>query len=141
LGAARFHSGDEREEAVRRGAGHDLADARRLQFTKTADEVLLIDFVPEFGGAAQMLAIHARGGGKLARVESRAGDLFFGERGEVFEMACVASLQQRIGEHLAERGREVQGETRASARRLQRREHVEQRQVDFGDGFVEPVFF
>ncbi len=55
-------------------------------------------------------------------------------------MARIARLQERVGEHLAERGREVQGKSRFRARRVQGREDLKQRQVDFGDGFVEPVF-
>ena len=93
LRAACCRGGDERQEAVRRTAGDQLDSARRLQRAKSADEIVLIDFMPESLGRAQILVVHARRVVKLRQLAEGAVNLFLGEGEQVFEVARVARLQ------------------------------------------------
>ena len=56
-------------------------------------------------------------------------------------MMHVAILQQRVGEHLAERRRQPQRDARPHAVHHAAFEDLQERQVGFADGFKEPVFF
>ena len=56
-------------------------------------------------------------------------------------MARVTVLQQRIGEHLAERRRDIHREARLSTGLVQRLKNENQRKIDLGDRLVKPVFF
>ena len=56
-------------------------------------------------------------------------------------MADVAILQQRIAEHRRQRRRHRHGQPPIDAVALQALEHFQQRDVRFGDGLVEPIFF
>src|SRR5205085_12693094 len=112
---------------MRRAAGDQLGDTSVLQAAKAAYEIVPIDFVPESFGRAQIVVVHARRVMKLRQRAKGAVKLFFGERDQVVEVARVARLQKLIGQHLAERGRDVDRETRAHASFVQACERRQQR--------------
>ncbi len=78
---------------------------------------------------------------EVRRVAPCAREFFRGEREKIFEVAFVARSKKRVGEHLAERGRDGQGEARRDALVAQLAKDGDERQVDFGDRFEEPVLF
>src|SRR5205085_9709774 len=132
---------DERQETMRRAAGDQLGDTCVLQAAKAAYEIVPIDFVPESFGRAQGFVVHARRVMKLRQRAEGAIKLFFGERDQVVEVARVACLQKRIGQHLAECGRDVDRQARAHALFIQARERCDERQIDLCDRLVEPILF
>ena len=74
-------------------------------------------------------------------VPARAADFAFGQFDEAFEPARVAVAEQRVVEHGAERGREREREGRVHAVAPPAVQHVNQREIGFGDGFEQPAFF
>ena len=68
-------------------------------------------------------------------------DFLFGKFEQIFEMARVSLLKQRVGEHLAERRRDVHGEARRGSAFVKILEDEDEGQINFRDSFVEPVFF
>ena len=69
----------------------------------------------------------------------RAMELLAGQFDQFFESVDVAVLEKRIPHHGAERRGQRHGETEGDSIPNQSLHHVQQGQVSFGDGFVEPI--
>ncbi len=59
---------------------------------------------------------------------------------QIVDVADVAVLQERIGEHGGQRRRHRHGQAPVGAVAFEAVHHFQQRDIGFGDGLVEPVF-
>ena len=90
--------------------------------------------------AHEALVIHL-GQGVVFGLPAGAFQLLAGQGDEVVDVADVAVLQQRIAEHGGQGGRDGHGQPPVAAVAFEAVEDVQERNVRFGDGLVEPVFF
>ena len=130
----------QRHETMRGGAGHDFELAGLKEAPKAVEEVVAVLIDEHLAGAREAVVIHL---GQRMKLRRPAGAFQFlvGEGDEVVEMADVAILQQRIGEHGGQRRRDGHGETPVHAVAFKTVEHLQQGDVRFGNGFVEPILF
>ena len=139
LGATGLVGDHERQETVGCAAGDDFEGAFVLELFKDGQNLAMPFFVEEALGFGEFVS------GRICGVVERRtgfGDfLFFGEFAEFVEMCGVTLLEKRIGEHFAEGRREAHGEPEADAVVGEPAHHTEERNVGFGHGLIEPVFF
>ena len=131
--------GEQRQQRVRGGAGDDFQNAGVLEFAERADEVAVAAEI-SFQDAGEP-AVIIPGERLKPAVPARAFNFLFGQRDQIFQPARVTVAEQRGVQHRAKRGREREREPRGHAVALPAVEHLEQRHVGFGDGFVKPAFF
>jgi len=63
-----------------------------------------------------------------------------GEANQALEVPQISLLEQFVAQHRAEGGCDGKGELERDAVLSQSAQHVQKRQISFGDGFEEPVF-
>ena len=68
-------------------------------------------------------------------------DFEFGEFFELSQVVAVALLQQGIAQHRHQGRRHAHGHFKVNAVALETLKNLQQRNVGFRDGFVEPFFF
>ena len=74
------------------------------------------------------------------RLPTSPVQLFPNQGDEVVDVADIAVLQQGIGKHGSEGGRNRHGQAPVDAIAFEALEHLEERNVGFSNGFVEPIF-
>ena len=107
---------------------------------KAVEQIVVVLLDKDVPAALEAVVVHV-GQTVEFRLPAGAFDLLAGQGDEVVDMAQVAILQQRIAEHGGQRRRDRHGQPPIAAVALEAVEDVQERDVRFGDGFVEPVFF
>ena len=113
------------------------ASKKRL---KPVSRLLLILVDEHLAAAGESAMVHLRQDVKL-RLPAGSLQFLADQREQIVEVAHVAVLQQRIGEHRRQRRRDRHGHSPIDAVALQALEDVQQRNVRLGDGLVQPVLF
>ena len=120
------------------GSGSDDFDfAGFLKFAESGEEFATVS-IPSFARLPETVEIHFGEGLELLFPEG-AVRFFFGEFDEGIEVALVAFAQKLILEHRTESGRERNCEPAVNAVDDPAINDVDQRDVGFGDRFVEPI--
>ncbi len=132
--------GHEREEAVRRSAGDDFELAGLEETAETVDDVVAV-LIDEHLACPQEAAVVHVGQVIELRLPAGALNLLAGQGDEVVDVADIAVLQKRVGQHGGQGWGDGHGQAPVGAVALQAVESFQKRNVRLGNGFVEPVFF
>ncbi len=132
--------GHERQEAVRRAARDELEPAGLEESAKAVIEVIVVLPDENIARPQEAVMIHV---GEMVELALPLGpfDFLAGEGDQVVEVAKIAHLQKRIGEHGGQGRRDRHGEPPISPVALEAFHHFQDRDVGLGNGFVEPIFF
>ena len=114
LGAARFGAGHQRQKTVRCAAGDNVYCAGLLKRAKAVQDVAMITVLEHVARGGEVVEVHVRRGIHRLGI-LRAHDLFFAQLDELIKMVDVTLLQERIGQHLAQRRRQSQRHARPHA--------------------------
>ena len=128
----------ERQKAVRRRAGDDLEHAAILQRGECGDHVAMPALHVVAPALEQPVVVEARRLLQLA-LPRRALHLAPCQLDRALQIPLVAPVQQRVAQHVAERRRERHRELEGHPVIRQPVQHLEQRDVGFGDRLEEPV--
>ena len=138
LGASRFVSGHEREEAVCGTACDDFEGTFILELFENRDDLTVPFFIEEALCFTELIR-----GASSGIVERRAlfcDFLFLCEFFEFVEVSRVAFLKEWIGEHFAERWRHAHGKSPTDVVIREATHHSQERDISFCHGFKQPVF-
>ena len=107
---------------------------------KPLQQVVVVLLDEDVAARVEAVVVHL---GQVMELRLPAGafDLLAGQGDQVVDVADVAVLQERIAEHGGQRRRDRHGQAPIDAVALQAVEDFQERDVGFGDGLVEPVFF
>ena len=125
---------------MRRTACDDLKVSVILEFPEGLRDVPVIT-VHERVLDAREFPIIMKGGLMELRHEARALDLFIGELDQFIEVADITVLEERVAEHRHKRRREGHRKAPRHMIPFESFEHVDKRNVGFGDGFIKPELF
>src|SRR5262249_23500527 len=140
LSASRLDPRHQREKSVRRSAGDDVDRSRILKRSKTRENVSAVAVPKQVPAGAEVIKIHLRGiVQRLAAASSH--DLFFAQLDEPRQMSDIALLQERIGQHLAQRRREPESYSSLYPVLETGAQDVKQREGCLADRLKQPVFF
>jgi hypothetical protein len=131
-------AGQQRQQRVRRGGGDDFHAAFVLEFAERADEIA-VPGLPRVADGNKPVVIHPRQFAEGA-VPVRAVDFLFGQFDEAVEMPLVALRSSGSSSIAHKRRRERKRQARVHAVAPPAFQHLQQRDVGFGDGFEEPAF-
>src|SRR6266571_2551117 len=128
-----------RSDRTRNNSGNDLEPAVLLELAEGADHVAAISKIglPQ---RVKALVVHQRER-LIFVVPVRAVNFFFRQLQQGLEVPHVTVLQQRVKQHRAEGGGERQGQPCVHAVAQPAIHDLNERQISFGEGFEEPVFF
>ena len=131
--------GQEGQQGVGGGAGDNFEPAVLLEFVEGADHVAAISRIglPQ---RVKALVVHQRER-LIFVVPVRAVNLFFRQFQQGLEVPHVTVLQQRVEQHRAEGGGERQRQPCVHAVAQPAVHDLNEREISFGKGFEEPVFF
>jgi hypothetical protein len=141
LSPARLFSRDQREKPVRGAARNDLYRTFILKFAKCADEVSPVTVVPKSERRTQAFRVHLRYFMKFRRLFVRSVRFFVSELEQIFQMASVSGLEKFVGEHLAQRRRDIHRKPRFHTCFVEILKNENKRKVNLSYRFVEPIFF
>jgi hypothetical protein len=141
LGAFGFVIAHQRQKAVRRTTSDDFQEARVLQFFEAANDVAVIFVLKHLAAFVEMPLIHAGCRVKILRFSLRALDFFISQFTKLVEMLDIPFLQERIAQHFAQWRRHGHRQAKRHAFVAERLKRLEERNIRFADGFVQPVFF
>ena len=110
---------DQRQEPVCRPARDDLENTFVLQFTKGIYQISFISVVPQRQRRGQIFEVHPRDAGVFLRFALGSMDFFFGKLQQVFEVSRVPVLEHLVGQHFAQRRRNIYRHPRPYARLVQ----------------------
>ena len=130
--------GEQRQQPVRRAGGDDFDASLRPEMFERADEIALV-ITPRFARQGKFVVIHPRQFAERA-VPVRAVDFLFGQFDQAVQMPLVTPAQQRVEQHGAERRRKRKRQAGVDAVALPALQHLDERDVGFGDGLKQPAF-
>jgi hypothetical protein len=133
----------EREDGVGGGGGSDFEDAKFLEVTEGVEEVAAVVIGEEVFDLLEAIAVKTGETAAPGLAEGAvAADVVFGEEDGALEVIDEATLEEGVAEHGAESRGEGAGDLEiGDAVVFEPGEDVEERDVGFGEGFEEPVFF
>ena len=132
--------GHEREVAVGGAAGDDFEFAGVLEFAEGGEEVAVVAVDEDVAAVFEAVEVEPGEFVKLV-VALGAVDFLVGELDGAVEDADVAVLEEFVAQHGGQRRRDRHGEAEVAVVVDEAVHHVDERNVGFRDGLVEPVFF
>ena len=130
----------EGKKSVSGSAGNDFENASVLEFAEGVDEVAVVVVAKEGTAVVEALVVEL-GEGVESGIVTGAVQFFGGEFQLFFEAVDVAILEEGIAEHGAEGWGHRHSESKINSIPNEAFHHIEEGQIGFGDGFVEPIFF
>src|SRR5579871_1105418 len=132
--------GHQRQEAMRRRAGNQLQFTRLVETSEAVEQIVAVLVDEDLPRPLETLLVHVGQGTEL-RLPAGTYHLLARQSHEVVEMAKVAVLQEWIAEHAGQGRRNRHRQSPIHAVALQAIENLQERDIRFGDRFVEPVLF
>ena len=130
----------EGKKSVSGSAGNDFENAGVLEFAEGVDEVAVVVVAKEGTAVVEALVVEL-GEGVESGIVTGTVQFFGGEFQLFFQTVDVAILEEGIAEHGAEGWGHRHGESKINSIPNEAFHHIEEGQIGFGDGFVEPIFF
>ena len=133
----------EGEDGVGGGGGGDFEDTEVLEMAEGVEDVSVETGGEEVFDLLEAVAVEAGEVSPPGLAEGAvAADVVVGEEDGAFEVVDEARLEERVAHHGGEGGGEGEGDLEVGdAVVFEAGEDVEEREVGFGEGFEEPVFF
>ena len=125
---------------MRGGAGDDLQLAGFEEAPEAVEKIVVVLLHEHVAAAREAVHVHL-GQPVEFRLPARPFQFLAGQRDQVVDVANVAILQQRIGQHARQGRRDRHGQAPVGFVAVQPFEDFEQRNVGLGDRLVEPIFF
>ncbi len=131
--------GHQRQVAVRRAAGDDFEFARVLEFAESGEQVAVILVDENVAAIFQPVQVEP---GELVELVVALGavDFLVGQLDRLVDAADIAVLQKLVAQHRGQRRRDRHGQPEIAAVVEQSVHHVDERNVGFRDGLIQPVF-